>query len=186
MRPPITTQQPDESDNDWNKRETNALNYFNLSARLLEESDMIGWLCTNHRNKVHYPNVKPAIIKKIQQQLDKASDLIAITYIWALLEEGGFKESTKWISEDERLEMTAWKHVRHTGAHAPGSRAHGYSKDFDQYMISNSAALSALRENCEPTPDTINLQSGMSHNFFTFAKGMVTKALGFSANNNTP
>lgn len=37
-----------------NETETNQL--LKLHERLMNESDMIGWLCTVHSNKVHYPN----------------------------------------------------------------------------------------------------------------------------------
>ena len=55
-----------------------------LSERLSDERDMIGWLCTLHRNAVIYPN-NPDARNKVQGQLNKASNLIALTYIWALL-----------------------------------------------------------------------------------------------------
>jgi hypothetical protein len=186
MTTQITTQQQSESTADWQKREDDAQNYLALHSRLMHERDMIGWLCTVHRNTVKYQKVDPAITQKIQNQLNNASNLIAITYIWALLDEGGFKENTQWVSADERLELKAWKHVRHTGAHAPGSRANGYYNDFDQYMSGTSAAISELRQNCTWDANSIQLTDGMNHSFFQFAQKMVQKALGHNANNNVP
>jgi len=184
MIAPITVQQQGESTADWQEREGNAQNYLALQSRLMDERDMIGWLCTVHRNAVKYQKIDPAITKKIQNQLNDASNLIAITYIWALLEEGGFKESTQWVSADESLELKAWKHVRHTGAHAPGSRANGYRNEFDQYMNGTTAAASGLRQNCTWDASSIQLSDGMNYSFFQFSQNMVSKALGHSANNN--
>lgn len=186
MAAQITTQQQGESASDWQKREADAQNYLSLQQRLMDERDMIGWLCTVHRNTVKYQQVDPAITQKIQNQLNNANNLIAITYIWALLDEGGFKETTKWVSADERLELKAWKHVRHTAAHAPGSRANRYRSEFDQYMNGTSAAASGLRQNCTWNANSIKLNDGMNYNFFQFAQSMVQKALGNSANNNIP
>lgn len=186
MATQITTQQLGESTADWQKRESDAQHYLALQSRLMEERDMIGWLCTVHRHAVRYPNAKPGTVQKIQAQLNKASNLISITYIWALLDEGGFKDTTQWVTADERLELKAWKHVRHTGAHAPRGRASKYRNEFDQYMTGNSAALSGLRQNCTWDANSIELRDGMNHNFFTFAQNMVQKALGCSANNNVP
>ena len=182
----ITTQQQGELAVDWQRRETDAQNFLALQSRLMEERDMIGWLCTVHRRAVQYPNVDLATVQRIQNQLNQASNLISITYIWALLDEGGFKETTRWVSADERLELKAWKHVRHTGAHAPGGRANGYRNEFDQYMTGTSAALSGLRQNCTWDADSIELTDGMNHSFFMFSQNMVQKALGCSANNNVP
>ena len=182
----ITTQQPGESAADWQSREKDAQNYFALQSRLMGERDMIGWLCTVHRRAVQYPNVDAAIIQKIQNQLNQASNLISITYIWALLDEGGFNEKTQWVSADERLELKAWKHVRHTGAHAPGGRANGYRNEFDQYMTGTSAAISGLRQNITWNANSIQLADSINYNFFQFAQNMVQKALGCSANNNAP
>lgn len=186
MKTPITSQQRGESTDDWRKREADARNYLALQSRLAEEYAMIGWLCTIHRNVVSYPNADPADVQKIQRQLDKASNLIAITYIWALLDEGGFNENAQWVSADDRLELKAWKHVRHTGAHAPGKRAGRYHKEFDQYMKGRSSDSSGLRQNCRSDTNSIELADGMSYSFFTFARHMVDKALGASANYKGP
>jgi hypothetical protein len=186
MTAQITTQEPRESAADWQSRETDAQNYFAIQSRLMEERDMIGWLCTVHRRAVQYSNVDAAITQKIQNQLSQASNLISITYIWALLDEGGFNENTQWVSADERLELKAWKHVRHTGAHAPGGRANRYRNEFDEYMTGTSAAISGLRQNCTWDVNSIQLADGMNYNFFQFAQDMVKKALGRSANNNAP
>jgi len=186
MATQITSQQQGESTADWKKREADAKNYLALQARLMNERDMIGWLCTVHRQAVKYQNVDPTITQKIQNQLNQASNLISITYVWALLDEGGFKENTQWVSADERLELKAWKHVRHTGAHAPGSRANGYRNEFDQYMNGTTAAVSGLRQNCTWDANSIHLTDGMNYSFFQFAQNIVNKSLGCSANNNVP
>ena len=47
-----------------NEEETNKL--LSLQKRLMDESDMIGWLCTVHRNAVRYSNSLNAT-KKIQE-----------------------------------------------------------------------------------------------------------------------
>lgn len=109
-----------------------------LQKRLMDEQDMIGWLCTVHRNAVHYPK-NPEASEEIQKQLNRASNLICLAYVWALLEEHGFNENNQWIRPNERLELKAWKHVRHTGAHAPGGRAKRYYDEFDQFMNSSEA-----------------------------------------------
>ena len=154
-----------------------------LSGRLSDERDMIGWLCTLHRNAVNYPN-KPEVRKKVQSQLNKASNLIALTYIWALLEEGGFKVSNKWIRPSDRLELKAWKHVRHTGAHAPGSRAKTYRAEFDEFMEGAYPGRSGLKQNCQFTKNSITPSD--SDAFLSFAIDLVSVAIGHCANNNEP
>jgi hypothetical protein len=116
MTAQMTTKQAGESATDWRQRKADAQNYLELQTRLMDESDMIGWLCTIHNHAVQYPKVPPATVQEIQNQLSTASNLISIIYIWALLEEGGFNENSKWVSADEQLELKAWKHVRHTSA----------------------------------------------------------------------
>ncbi|MDH3669560.1 MAG: hypothetical protein OES46_00140 [Gammaproteobacteria bacterium] len=182
----ITSRLPSESDELWKIRELEAQNLLALQNRLMvEERDMIGWLCTVHRNKVDYPNAKPEDVKRIQEQLNKASNLISLTYIWALLDEGGFDEHCKWVSAEERLELKAWKHVRHTGAHAPGSRAKRYSKEFEDFMT-NRNGPSGLKQNCQWTKSSIDLKDGMNMQFFLWVQEMVKKALGHCANGNVP
>jgi len=167
MARPITTQQDGENDDDYQKRKTDAENYLALQKRLMDEQNMIGWLCTIHRNAVQYASVDSSITQNIQQQLNRASNLVSITYIWALLDEGGFNENTHWVTADERLELKAWKHVRHTGAHAPGSRANRYRNEFDQYMSGTLGAISGLRQNCTYDANSINLSDGMNGSFFS-------------------
>ena len=186
MTTQITTQKPGETTADWQTRALDAQNYLALQSRFMEEGYMILWLCKIHRNSVQYPNADPATVQKIQTQLNKTSNLISIIYIWALLDEGGFKETTQWVSADERLELKAWKHVRHTGAHAPGGRANTCRDEFDQYMRGTSAALSGLRVNCKWDSNSIELKDGMNSSFFLFAQDMVRKAFERSANNNLP
>lgn len=166
-----------------NESETKQL--LELNERLMNESDMIGWLCTVHSNKVQYPN-NPEASKKIQSQLDQASNLICLAYIWALLDEHGFNENNKWIRPNERLELKAWKHIRHTGAHAPGSRANRYSSEFDQFMTSPEAGVSGLKQNCLFTANSIQLKDGMNYRFFIFVNSLMQTAIGHCANNNEP
>lgn len=166
-----------------NEAETKQL--LELNKRLMDESDMIGWLCTVHSNKVHYTN-NPDASKKIQLQLNQASNLICLAYVWALLDEHGFNENNKWIRSNERLELKAWKHIRHTGAHAPGSRANGYANEFDQFMSSPEPGASGLKQNCLFTTDSIQLSDGMSYHFFKFVNSLMQTAIGHCANNNEP
>jgi len=112
----------------------------------MDESEMIGWLCTVHRNSVRYNN-NPEATKKIQGQLNHASNLIVLAYIWALLDEQDFNEHNHWIRPRDRLELKAWKHVRHTGAHAPGGRANRYFDEFNDFMTSDYPGTSGLRQN---------------------------------------
>ena len=166
-----------------NEQETNEL--LCLQKRTLEEREMIGWLCTIHRHAVIYEN-NPGATKKIQEQLNHASNLISLTYIWALLDEQGFNENNKWILSADRLELKAWKHVRHTGAHAPGGRAKIYFKEFDQFMDSPEPGSSGLQKNCTFTPTSIELGDGMNYEFFQFVQVVIQKALAYCANNNQP
>lgn len=167
----------------YNEQETQEL--LALQKRLMDECDMIGWLCTVHINRVQYQN-NPEASKRIQGQLNQAANLIVLTYIWALLEEHGFNEHNKWISEKNRLELKAWKHVRHTGAHAPGRRAKRYYDEFNEFMTSPDQGTSGLKQNCQYTEDSITLNDGMNYNFFGFVEHLVINAIEHCANNNEP
>lgn len=156
-----------------------------VSKRLNDEKDMIGWLCTVYRNKVFYSN-SPEETRRIQEQLNRASTLISLAYIWALLDESGFDENNEWISPQDRDELKAWKHVRHTGAHAPGTRALRYKNEFDTFMQDEYAGVSGLRQNCTFTDNTINLRDGMGYQFFTFILDLTQKAIGNCAGNREP
>ncbi|MDH3634505.1 MAG: hypothetical protein OES20_07350 [Gammaproteobacteria bacterium] len=166
-----------------NQDETDKL--LALQKRLMDESDMIGWLCTVHRNAVRYSN-NPEATKKIQGQLNHASNLIALAYIWALLDEQDFNEHNHWIRPRDRLELKAWKHVRHTGAHAPGGRANRYFDEFNEFMTSDYSGISGLRQNCEFTDRSITLADTMNYRFFQFVQNLVKIAIGHCANNNEP
>ena len=166
-----------------NEKETQEL--LALQKRLMDERDMIGWLCTVHRNRVQYQN-NPEASKRIQGQLNQAANLIALVYIWALLDEHGFNEHNKWISERNRLELKAWKHVRHTGAHAPGGRAERYYEEFNEFMAAPEQGMSGLKQNCQYTDDSITLNDGMNYNFFSFVEHLVNYAIGHCANNIEP
>lgn len=166
-----------------NPEETQEL--LGLQRRLMDEHNMIGWLCSVHRNKVEYKN-NPETTKEVQKQLNQANNLISLAYIWALMDEQGFNENNKWIRPKDRLELKAWKHIRHTGAHAPGGRANRYVAEFNQFMESDYAGLSGLKQNCEYTENSISLSDGMSYRFFEFAKHLVQLAIGHCANNNEP
>lgn len=166
-----------------NEVETKQL--MELNKRLMNESDMIGWLCTVHSNQVHYTN-NPGASKKIQLQLDRANNLICLAYVWALLDEHGFNENNKWIRPNERLELKAWKHIRHTGAHAPGSRANRYANEFDLFMSLPETGVSGLKQNCLFTVNSIELSNGMSYQFFKFVNNLIQTAIGHCANNNEP
>lgn len=158
-----------------NPKETAGL--LDLQERLGSERDMIGWLCTVHRNQVHYKD-NPSASSEIQEQLNRASNLISLAYMFALLEEHGFDERSPWLTADEQLELKAWKHIRHTGAHAPGGRAHRYAQEFENYMTSSGAGLSGLKQNCTYTATSINLKDGMNYRFFEFVVALIQKALG--------
>lgn len=166
-----------------NPEETQKL--LGIQKRLMDESDMIGWLCTVHRNKVEYKN-NPVAAKEIQGQLNNASNLISLAYVWALLDEHGFNENNNWIKLNDRLELKAWKHVRHTGAHAPGGRAHRYFNEFNQFMESDYPGLSGLRQNCSYTENSITLIDGMNYRFFQFITNLLNTAIGHCANDNLP
>lgn len=166
------------------KNETETKMYLALQNRLMDELDMIGWLCTVHNNKVAYPK-NPAAEKKVQNQLNRATNLISLAYIWALLEESGFKENNKWISSQDRLELKAWKHIRHTGAHAPTGRAKVYDKEFDEFMTSGTG-MSGLKQNCKWTTDTIDLQDAMNLKFFEWVRGLVQNAIANCSNDKVP
>ncbi len=167
----------------YNGEETKQL--LVLQKRFADERDMIGWLCAVHRNKVHYDNNLKAS-KVIQQQLNHASSLISLAYIWAILEEHGFNENNKWINEVNRLELKAWKHVRHTGAHAPSSRADRYYDEFNEFMKLFEQGLSGLKQNYEYSDNSISLKDGMTYRFFYFANNIIKTAIGHCANNNKP
>jgi len=167
----------------YNEEETKKL--LALQKRLMDESNMIGWLCTVHKNKVNYTNNSEAT-KEIQNQLNTASNLISLAYIWALLDEQGFNEHNHWIRPKNRLELKAWKHIRHTGAHAPGGRANGYRAEFDEFMEASGDGISGLKNNCSYTENSISLNDGMNHRFFDFANHLVKIAIGHCANNNEP
>jgi len=156
-----------------------------IQKRLMDESNMIGWLCTVHRNKVHYKN-NPKAAQEVQEQLNHASNLICLAYIWALLDEHGFNENCKWIKPSDRLELKAWKHVRHTGAHAPGGRAAGYFDEFNEYMESDWQGISGLKKSCKYTDTSISITDGMNYRFFQYVQGLVQSAIGNCANNNDP
>jgi hypothetical protein len=166
-----------------NPEETQVL--LGLNERLMNESNMIGWLCTVHQNKVEYQNNPQAAIE-VQEQLNKASSLISLAYIWALLDEQGFNENNKWIRPNDRLELKAWKHIRHTGAHAPSGRANRYANEFNEFMISDYKGISGLKQNCEYTHNSIFLKQGMNYNFFQFIQHLIKIAIGHCANDNLP
>ncbi|MDH5740134.1 MAG: hypothetical protein OEY77_07405 [Nitrospira sp.] len=146
---------------------------------------MIGWLCTVHRHRVQYPN-NPEASKEIQAQLNKASNLICLAYVWAILDEQGFNEHNHWIRPRDRLELKAWKHIRHTGAHAPGGRAMRYRDEFNEFMASDGQGLSGLKQNCTFTENSLDLRDGMNYRFFQFVQELVRTAIGHCANNNEP
>ena len=167
-----------------NEEETNEL--VELMNRLSDERGMIGWLCTVHKNKVQLPNQPdPEVAKGIQEQLSRASNLISLAYIWALLDESGFNERSKWISTQDRLELKAWKHIRHTGAHAPSGRAKVYYDEFDEFM-SAATGTSGLKENCRWTTDRIDLTDGMNYRFFEWVRGLIQNAVAYCAGDNAP
>jgi hypothetical protein len=167
----------------FNELETNQL--LELNGRLMTESEMIGWLCTAHSNRVHYQN-NPEATNRVQQQLNKASNLICLAYIWALLEEHGFNEKSRWIRTKDRLELKAWKHVRHTGAHAPGGRANRYCDEFNCFMSSGETGLSGLKQNCKFSETSIDLTDGMNYRFFQFVQELTKVAIGHCANGVEP
>ena len=167
------------------KNEEETQNLLGLQKRLMDELHMIGWLCTVHRNKVDYKN-NPEATKEVQAQLNKASNLISLVYVWALLDEHGFNENIIWISSNDQLELKAWKHIRHTGAHAPGGRAHRYFDEFNEFMESEYVGISGLKKNCTYTETSVNLTDGMNYRFFEFARNLVNKAIGHCANDNLP
>lgn len=156
-----------------------------LMSRLMNEQDMIGWLCTVHQNRVHYGN-NPQASKKIQEQLNHATNLVSLAYIWALLDEHGFNETNRWLNESMRHELKAWKHIRHTGAHAPGGRARRYYDEFNSFMESSDSGRSGLKQNCTYTDNSISLTDGMNYRFFGFVQYLVQQAVGYCANNRDP
>ena len=166
-----------------NQEETKKL--LEIQRRLMDESAMIGWLCTVHRNRVQYAN-NPVAEKEIQDHLNRASNLISLTYIWALLDEHEFNEHNKWIRPNDKLELKAWKHIRHTGAHAPGGRATRYFDEFNEFMESANQGISGLKKNCDYTINSISLIDGMNFRFFEFVKNLIITAIGYCANDNLP
>lgn len=166
-----------------NPEETQKL--LGLQKRLADEMHMIGWLCTVHRNKVHYEK-NPEATAEIQKQLNHASNLISLAYMCALLDEHGFNEHNKWIRPNDRLEFKAWKHLRHTGAHTPGCRANRYFDEFNQFMEGEYAGMSGLKQNCTYTENSVSLSDGMNYGFFEFARNLVNTAIGHCANDNEP
>lgn len=154
---------------------------LNLYSRLTNERDMIGWLCTMHQNRVIYPN-NPDATRRIQEQLNHASGLVSLVYIFALLEEGDFfSEGIKLISPEKKLELLAWKHIRHTGAHAPGGRASSYYSEFNKFMKSSEPGLSGLKQNCTFTDVSISLNPVMSWKFYEFVSNLVQSTVSISA-----
>ena len=166
------------------KNEQETYELVALDKRLSDERYMIGWLCTVHRNAVRVPD-NPEATRLIQEQLNRANGFLSLVYVWALLDEAGFDEHNKWISSADRKELKAWKHVRHTGAHAPGSRAHRYKDDFDDFMTSGTG-MSGLRQNCTYTETSIELKDGMNYQFFQYVKNLIQTAIGRCAIDNVP
>ena len=156
-----------------------------LDQRLMEIRDMVGWLCTNHRFAVNYRGNQEAT-KRVQAQLEAASEFIHVIYIYSILDEAGFRPSNKWISTDDKNEFKAWVHIRHTGAHTPAGRANVYYRDFDSFMTSDQSSKSRLKPNCTWNADTISLPYASSYDFFQFARQLVQDAIGYCANNNQP
>ena len=143
--------------------------------------NMIGHLCTAHRNAVNYPD-SPLATKKVQNQLNIASEFINVIYIYSILDEAGFTPENKWISSEDNKEFKAWVHIRHTGAHTPGSRAHRYKQDFNDFMESDQKSFSGLKQNCTWDETSITLADMLSHSFFQFSEYLIKKAIGYCAN----
>ncbi|MBL1320657.1 MAG: hypothetical protein COA63_006300 [Methylophaga sp.] len=98
----------------------------------------------------------------------------------------GFNENNYWIKPKDRLELKAWKHVRHTGAHAPGKRANGYVNEFNEFMEGDTHGMSGLKQNCTYTDNSITLTDGMNYRFFQFVQHLTQLAIGHCANNSEP
>lgn len=60
--------------------------------------------------------------------------------------------------------------MRHTGAHAPGSRANRYFDEFNEFTTSDYSGISGLRRNCEFTDSSITLADTMNYRFFQFVR----------------
>jgi hypothetical protein len=149
---------------------------LDLKTRLASIQDMLGWLCTDHRFRVNYPKSNEAT-KRIQSQVDIASEFINTIYVYSILDEAGFKLSNKWMDTDDKLEFKAWVHIRHTGANTPEGRANVYYQKFDNFMNSTNAGMSGLKQNCTWTADSIILPYARSFKFFLFATNLVDKAI---------
>ena len=54
-----------------------------LQKQLMDITDMVGWLCTSHRYVVKYKN-NPDAIKRVQEQVDIASEFINVIYIYSI------------------------------------------------------------------------------------------------------
>ena len=167
----------------YNKEETMRL--LGLKERLLSERDTVGWLATLYKGKVQYPNNSEAS-KNIQSQVNSVSNLMLLTYVWAILEEQGFSEHNVWLTDHETLELKAWKHIRHSAAHAPSGRARRYYQEFEQYMDSPLPTTSGLKQNCSYDADAIDCKDGMGYRFYEYSAYLIDQVIGLCANNPRP
>lgn len=92
-------------------------------------------LCTSISNKVAIPD--PDKRAEVQHDLNHATGCLSVVFVFALLEHYDFNISNKWLKDDEKLTLKAWKHVRHSASHGlNGVRADRYADEFNEIMSS--------------------------------------------------
>jgi hypothetical protein len=154
-----------------------------LNRGLIARRTMIGFLCTTHRNAIHYSTLHHDTNRhELQQQLDEAAFFAALIYVYSLLDQAGFHPDNEWLLESERAEFKAWAHIRHTGAHLPNGRADTFRKEFDDFMSSGCQGKSGLAGNCRWDKTSIQPNGLSAYDFYDFALYLVLQALARCAN----
>jgi hypothetical protein len=91
------------------------------------------WVCTSISHRVRHPDSE--IQNQIQQDADHAVGVLVIVYMFSLLEAHKFKLDNKWLAADEKITLSAWRHLRNSGSHGFRSRrVPKYAEEFDYQM----------------------------------------------------
>ena len=155
-----------------------------LQGVLATRRELVHYLCVNHFNSAKAS--EEDLRKRIQSGIEDAAGFINIIYVYSILDEVGFKYNNPWLSKEEGDEFKAWTHIRHTGAHAPQSRARTFYKEFDEYMTTGYKTNRRLTPSiCSWTADSIRVDLTASLNFFYFAQDTVSQAMVRCANAKT-
>ena len=146
---------------------------------------------TGLRNSVNHQI--PAVRSVIQSNVTELGEGLGLLYVFSIWDH--FTDplprpdvddlSISWMTSDERLRFQAYRHVRHSMAHAfAGTRARDLRPEFEQIMQSSNP-LSGVK--WDSTNDTIDLSHGgaaMQCHFFM--ENLTKLLLGRLANNKLP